>query len=137
MKLTQLKKIILLSLPIIGGMISQNLLNLVDTAMVGQLGAVALSAVGVASFAVFMSQSLVLGLSSGVQAIAARRFDEGNISKAGVPLLSGIIVAIILGLLLTIVIYPFVPLLFSFLNPSSEVAELAVPYWRIRLFAII
>jgi MATE family multidrug resistance protein len=137
MKLTQLKKIILLSLPIIGGMISQNLLNLVDTAMVGQLGAVALSAVGVASFAVFMSQSLVLGLSSGVQAIAARRFGEGNISKAGVPLLSGIIVAIILGLFLTIVIYPFVPLLFSFLNPSSEVAELAVPYWRIRLFAMI
>jgi len=132
-----LKKIVLLSLPIIGGMISQNLLNLVDTAMVGQLGAVALAAVGVGSFAVFMSQALVLGVSSGVQAVTSRRVGEGNISMAGVSLTSGIVIATLLGALLTALIYPFVPLLFSFLNADTNVAELAVPYWRIRLLAMI
>ena len=116
---------------------SQNLLNVVDTAMVGQLGATALAAVGVGSFAVFMSQSLVLGLSSGVQAVASRRVGEGVIEKAGEPLVSGIIIAVILGLLLTIIIYPFVPFLFTYLNTDSEVSNLAVSYWRIRLLAMI
>ena len=35
-----------LGLPIVGGMISQNVLNLVDTAMVGRLGDDALAGVG-------------------------------------------------------------------------------------------
>jgi len=42
--------ILVLALPIIGGMVSQNVLNLVDTWMVGQLGDAALAAVGIASF---------------------------------------------------------------------------------------
>lgn len=135
--ITRLKQIFLLSLPIIGGMISQNLLNLVDTAMVGQLGAHALAAVGVGSFAVFMSQSLVLGLSSGVQAVAARRVGEGKIELAGVSLSSGMIVAVLMGVVLTALIYPFVPVLFSYLNSDAGIAELAVPYWRIRLLAMV
>ena len=40
------QRIFALSLPIIGGMISQNLFNIVDTAMVGLLGNAALAAVG-------------------------------------------------------------------------------------------
>ena len=48
-------RILSLALPIIGGMVSQNVLNLVDTAMVGVLGAAALAAVGMASFANFMA----------------------------------------------------------------------------------
>ncbi len=45
----------MLALPIIGGMASQNVLNLVDTAMVGTLGAASLAAVGMGSFANFMA----------------------------------------------------------------------------------
>ncbi|HFE46752.1 MAG TPA: MATE family efflux transporter, partial [Nannocystis exedens] len=55
MNLKRIKTIVTLGLPIVGGMISQNVLNLVDTAMVGTLGAAALGAVGMASFANFMS----------------------------------------------------------------------------------
>ena len=40
------RRIMHLALPIIGGMVSQNILNLVDTAMVGSLGTAALAAVG-------------------------------------------------------------------------------------------
>ncbi len=52
-----------LSLPIVGGQISQNVLNLVDLAMVGTLGSVALAAVGIASFAHFVAGAAVMGLS--------------------------------------------------------------------------
>jgi len=137
MTISKLKRIFLLSLPIIGGMVSQNLLNLVDTAMVGQLGATALAAVGISSFAVFMSQSMVLGLSSGVQAVASRRVGEGRIELAGVSLSSGMVISVLLGGALMALIYPFVPVLFSYLNADAGIAELAVPYWRIRLLAMI
>ena len=56
-------RIIGLALPIIGGMVSQNLLNIVDTAMVGYLGDAALAAVGLGGFVVFMCQSMILGIS--------------------------------------------------------------------------
>jgi Na+-driven multidrug efflux pump len=67
------RAILALALPIIGGMASQNVLNLVDTAMVGLLGAPALAAVGMGSFANFMATAFIMGLSAGVQALAARR----------------------------------------------------------------
>ncbi len=69
----RLKRILGLSLPIIGAMISQNVLNLVDTAMVGTLGNAALAAVGLGGFALFMFQALILGISTGVQATSSRR----------------------------------------------------------------
>ena len=72
------QRILSLALPIIGGMVSQNVLNLVDTAMVGVLGVAALAAVGMASFANFMASAFITGLSAGVQAIAARRLGEGR-----------------------------------------------------------
>ncbi len=70
------KKILSLALPIIGGMVSQNVLNIVDTAMVGVMGDNALAAMGIGSFANFMSIAFIMGLATGVQAIAARRLGE-------------------------------------------------------------
>jgi multidrug resistance protein, MATE family len=61
------RRILVLALPIIGGMMSQNVMNLVDTAMVGTLGDAALAAVGLGGFANFMFMALLLGLSVGVQ----------------------------------------------------------------------
>ena len=55
-----------LALPIVGGMVSQNVLNLVDTAMVGTLGDAALAAVGTSSFANFLATAFITGLSAGV-----------------------------------------------------------------------
>ena len=61
--------------PVVIGMVSQTLLNVVDTAMVGRLGAVALGAAGLGG----MLSWLVLGsfgaLNIGTQAISARRLD--------------------------------------------------------------
>ena len=70
---TRRRRILGLALPIIGGMISQNVLNLVDTAMVGQLGDAALAGVGLGGFANFMAIAFITGMSTGVQAMAAAR----------------------------------------------------------------
>ena len=79
MESSRLNRIAALALPIIGGMLSQNLLNIVDTAMVGFLGDPALAAVGLGGFVVFMCSALILGISTGVQSLAARKKGEGRV----------------------------------------------------------
>ena len=68
-------RILALALPIVGGMVSQNIFNLVDSAMVSRLenSNAALAAVSVAGFTLFVMQAIILGFSTGVQASASRR----------------------------------------------------------------
>ena len=132
----RIKRILTLATPIIGGMISQNILNLVDTAMVGSLGSPALAAVGLGSFAVFMSQALVMGISAGVQAISSRRKGEGREDEAALPLNAGLLLVIIIGALLTSFIYPNVGKIFSYLNEDPEVISPGTEYMGVRVLAI-
>lgn len=125
-----------LSLPIIGGMTSQNVLNLVDMAMVGQLGATSLAAVGLASFVNFMAMALVTGLSASVQAIAARRIGEGRPGEAAVPLNGGLILSVLIGVPISLMLIALAPWLFSVLNPDPAVAEEGVPYLQMRLLSV-
>ena len=125
-----------LSLPIIGGMTSQNVLNLVDMAMVGSLGPAALAGVGLASFVNFMAMALVTGLSASVQAIAARRIGEGRHAEAAVPLNGGLVLAVLIGLPISVALILAAPWLFSVLNPDPAVAKEGVPYLQMRLVSV-
>ncbi len=118
-----------------GGMLSQNILNLVDTAMVGTLGDSALAAVGSASFANFMAIAFMMGLSVGVQAMVARRTGEGRDSVTALPLNGGLLIALGLGIPWCIVLIVCTPSLFPLLNDDPAVAADAIPYLQARLAA--
>jgi putative MATE family efflux protein len=130
------QQILALALPIIGGMVSQNVLNLVDTAMVGMLGAAALAAVGMASFANFMASAFITGLSAGVQAMAARRLGEGRTEASAEPLNGGLLLAIGLSLPLAGLPILFADKIFGLLVDDPTVVVLGVPYFKARLFAM-
>ena len=83
-------------------MVSQNLLNIVDTAMVGFLGDAALAAVGLGGFIVFMCQALILGISTGVQSSAARRKGEGRTDRAAAVLNTALLLVLIVAPVLSI-----------------------------------
>lgn len=125
-----------LSLPIIGGMTSQNILNLVDTAMVGQLGPAALAGVGLSSFINFVAMAAVTGLSVAVQAIAARRVGEGRFSESAIPLNGGLLLSLLIGVPISILLIVIAPWLFAKLNPDPEVAAQGVPYLQMRLLSV-
>lgn len=125
-----------LALPIIGGMASQNVLNLVDTAMVGVLGAAPLAAVGLASFANFMASAIIMGLSAGVQAMASRRLGEQREEEAAVPLNGGLVLAAVIGVPLSITLAITAPRYFPLLASDPEVVSLGVPYLQARLLAM-
>ncbi len=131
------QRILGLALPIIGGMVSQNLLNIVDTAMVGFLGDSALAAVGLGGFVVFMCQALILGISTGVQSTAARKKGEGRIDRAAALLNTALVIVLIVAPVLSVILIQIIPTLFPYLNSDVTVIERGVPYLEWRLGAIV
>ncbi|MEJ2129244.1 MAG: MATE family efflux transporter [Woeseiaceae bacterium] len=133
MDLARRQRIFSLALPIIGGMVSQNLLNIVDTAMVGFLGDAALAAVGLGGFIVFMCQALILGISTGVQSSAARRQGEGNPERAAAILNAALLLVLIVAPIFSLVLIQLAEPAYPYLNADPAVIEKGVPYieWRL------
>lgn len=130
------RRILGLALPIIGGMLSQNVLNLVDTAMVGTLGDAALAGVGLGGFANFLLSAFILGLSAGVQAMAARRVGEGRRTETAIPLNGGLLMAVTIAVPWSAFLIALAPDYFPLLTEDAAVVEQGVPYLRARLFAM-
>ncbi len=130
------REILALSLPIIGGMTSQNVLNLVDTWLVGGLGAPALAATGIANFLNFMAVAAITGLSTAVQAIAARRVGEGRPEESAVPLNGGLLLSLLVGAPLSALLIASTPWFYAELVDDPAVVAQGVPYLQWRLVGV-
>ncbi|HET6592674.1 MAG TPA: MATE family efflux transporter [Xanthomonadales bacterium] len=126
-----------IALPIMGGMMSQNVLNLVDIAMVGRLGDKALAATGIGGFTNYLAISFIIGLSAGVQALAARRLGEGRHEETAVPLNGGLLLALLIGLPACAVMILATPFAFNFLSDDPAVRELGTPYLQARILGMV
>ena len=118
-------------------MISQNVLNLVDTAMVGRLGDAALAAVGTASFLNFFFFALVMGGAGGVQAIASRRNGEGRTQEMAEPLNAALLIVLLGGLPVSLLIHELCPAIMPLVNSDPEVLAQATPYLQVRVLALV
>ncbi len=130
---SKLNRIFSLSLPIIAGMLSQNLLNLVDTAMVGRLGPEALAAVGISSMVAFMFLAPALGVTSGVQAISARKKGEGKVEETAFALNSALFYSVVCSIFVFALGFYFAKPLFALITETESVATLAREYFLIRI----
>lgn len=132
----RLSRILGIGIPIIGGMLSQSLINLIDAAMVGRLGETALAGVGVGGYATFITVSMVMGLSAGVQALVARRHGAGD---AGLrePLYAGLLLAVLVGTPVSLLFILIAPWLIPLFNADAQVLEIAVPYFEWRTAATV
>ncbi|NVK44626.1 MAG: MATE family efflux transporter [Oceanospirillaceae bacterium] len=131
------RTILSLGLPIIGGMISQSLLNLVDAAMVGRLGEKALAGVGIAGYANFVAISFIIGLSSAVQSMVARRCGEARHDETARPVNWGIILACVIALPLSWLFGHHSEFLLSRLSRDPEVLAIANAYFDFRISAML
>ncbi len=129
-------QIIHIALPIMAGMISQSVLNLVDIWMVGHLGSAALAAVGMASNANFLAAAAVMGLGAGVQAMVARRKGEDNQQVMALPLNAGLVIALIMSAPLFSVFYFGASPIMHALLPDETVSILASDYFAVRVAGI-
>jgi len=126
-----------LSLPILGGMMSQNILNLVDMIMVGVLGSLSLAAVGISSFINFMVVAFFIGLATGVQSIAARRVGEDKIHQAATPLNGTLLFIFITAIPLSIfLVYQAESILDIFSDDAALIKE-GTPYLQARMAGMV
>ncbi len=126
-----------IALPIIGGMMSQNILNLVDAAMVGQLGKVELASVGMASFINFVAAAIFMGFSSGVQAMVSRRVGEGKESIAANPLNGALLLIFLAALPASWLLVSYSTEIMSLFNSDPKVIVEGSRYLDARLFGIM
>lgn len=127
----------MLGLPIMGGMLSQSLLNLVDAAMVGSLGQAALAGVGLGGYVNFMAIALVMGLGVGVQATVARRRGQGLVDQSAEPLNNGLLIAALIALPLSLLCWFNAEAILAQLSDDPEVTAIGADYFRWRALAII
>lgn len=128
-------KVIRLAFPIILGMLSQSMLNLIDAALVGHLGEVALAGVGVGGYAMFMLTAIVFGLSSSVQSQTAQH-EGATHSNLAQPLHSGLIIGLAVALPLSLWAWWQAPLLIGFITQTTDVQSVAVEYFRWRVLSL-
>jgi putative MATE family efflux protein len=131
------RTIVMLGLPIMGGMLSQSLLNLVDAAMVGSLGQAALAGVGLGGYVNFMAIALVMGLGVGVQATVARRRGQGLVDQSAEPLNNGLLIAALIALPLSLLCWFNAEAILAQLSDDPEVTAIGADYFRWRALAII
>ena len=129
-------EVLKLALPIIGGMVSQNLLNLADAWMVGSLGSSALAATGLANFLNFMAVAAITGISPAVQAIAARRAGEGRFGETAVSLNGGLMLSLMIGIPLSVIMIVLAPAIFRAMNNDPAVVAQGTEYLQWRLVAV-
>jgi MATE family multidrug resistance protein len=131
-----IRDILRLSYPVIIGMISHTILNLVDTAMVGRLGDVALGSVGLGSFFILVTVLVFGSVSVGLQAITARRLGENKTEEFEQIVLSGSFLALVIGMVVSVAGYFLSPWIFSLLSDSPEVVREGTPYLAIRSLSL-
>jgi MATE family multidrug resistance protein len=130
---SRLKRIFGLAMPIVAGMLSQNVLNLVDTAMVGRLGPEALAAVGISSMVAFLFLSPVLGVASGVQALSARKKGEAKENETAYSLNNALAYSVICSIVVFSLAFYLAQPLFALITETATVAKLAREYFLIRI----
>ena len=132
----EIRPTISLALPIMAGMVSQTLLGLADTLMVGKVGVVPLAAASFVNTVVHPPMVFALGLLSSVAVLTARAYGAKDKRGAGEMLWHGLLVATVLGGLIGLGALFFRPLLGSFGQPS-EVVQASGTYFLIFSWSIV
>lgn len=134
--MSEWKKIMQLAWPVVLGQLSQVALSVIDSIMVGPLGADYLAAVALSSGLFFVpmvcGMSLMFALSP-LTSMARSAGDEQALEKT---LKNGMIIGWVVGLLLVVTMYPSTYLLHLLGQPDPVVA-LAQPYLRIVVLSML
>lgn len=122
-----------MALPVILASISQTLMGLADTLMVGRLGNAALAAVGVATL-LFSALAMTLKAADvAVQTLTARRVGAGQELEVGRVVATALTVALAAGLLGAAAGLPGARGVLGLVSGDAEVRRLGLEYLRWRL----
>ena len=131
------KKILLFSLPLMLSNLLQVLFNMADVAVVGQFaGAMALGSVGSTTTLVTLFTGFLIGLSGGINVLAALRFGAKDRQGIVDTVHSAAIISFLAGILLWGIGFGFARPILELLHTKKELIEGAVLYLRIYFFGM-
>ncbi len=119
-----------LALPVIGANLLTTLVNVVDVFFAGRLGPTEVAAVGLATSVRLLLLVVVMAVSSGAMALAAQARGSRDPEALGTVARQTVLVAVVLGLGLTLAGWLLSEPLLGFLDASDDprAAAIAVPY---------
>ncbi|MBP2323914.1 putative MATE family efflux protein [Kibdelosporangium banguiense] len=134
--MTPLKQVLSLAVPALGVLAAEPLYLLVDTAVVGHLGAVPLAALSVAAIVLAQVSTQLTFLSYGTTARASRLHGAGRRAEAVAEGVQATWLAVIVGVILIVVGQVFARPIAIVLAGEQQVADAAVGWLRIALFGV-
>lgn len=127
------KAVLKLSGPMIIGMLVQSLYNIVDGIWVAGLGSNALAAIGL-FFPLFMVIiSLATGIGVGGSSAISRKIGARDKKMADSAAVHTLVIGILIGILLSGVMLPFLKEIFTSMGIKGKVVQLVVSYARVLL----
>ena len=123
--------------PIMLGMLAQTVITFTDTAFLGHLGTIELSASMMAGLFYYVFTTLAMGFAVGIQIFIARRFGEGNLKQIGLVFEHGVLFVLLLGLLLLGLLFFFSDGLMNIIIESENIYVASVKYLDVRRFGIV
>lgn len=123
--------------PIMLGNLAQTIITFTDTAFLGHLGTIELSASMMAGLFYFVFTTLAMGFAIGIQIFIARRFGEGDFKKIGVVFEHGALFVLVLGVCLFCLLHFFSGGLMHIIIDSEKIYAASMQYLKFRHFGII
>ena len=123
--------------PIMLGNLAQTIITFTDTAFLGHLGTIELSASMMAGLFYYVFTTLAMGFAVGIQIFIARRFGEGNLKQIGVIFQHGALFVLGLGILLFSILHFCSEGLMKIIIESDNIYASSMEYLKYRQFGII
>jgi putative MATE family efflux protein len=125
------REILKLAWPAIAENVLHTFIWVVDTAMVGRLGAQALSAVGLSGSVYWNVLWVFSAIAVGVMAVVARSVGAGDTRRAARAAGQALLISIALGIFFTLGTYVSAPLIFRLGGFENTVSAMGIEYLRI------
>jgi len=125
------RTIFTLAWPVVIERLSISVLSAVDVALVGHfVGADGLAAVGIGTLMFWIPLSGALAIDVGSTAVIARDIGAGDRSRVQLGLHTAIVASLVWGLLCSVLVFAFAPLLMRAMGARPDVVPLGVEYLR-------
>lgn len=133
---SQDREILRLAVPAFFALVSEPLMLLADSAIIGHLGTPQLAALGVAGAILQTLVGICVFLAYGTTSAVARRIGAGDHRGALTQGIDGLWLALLLGIALAIAGLIFAPQAIAVFDPSAEVTGHAITYLRISCIGV-
>lgn len=129
-------KTLTLAIPVVLSQVGQLVVQFVDNAMVGRLGATPLAGVAFAGNIYFFLFIFGMGIAMGLTPLVGEMYAKGQFRNSASFLKNSILLYLSIGVVICAVQFAIIPL-FSHMGQPPEVVEAAIPYYRYLVWSII